>query len=338
MNSGDLQLMNRDQSDGYNLAVGEPRFLQDGWDTVPMSLPVKEADLGYPNAEGDRALLDELGWIYPGKFIVVTHGAKGALMAAYYALKMEADFEPWAVRSLNKFYWPTHPTLAALQGMRFEVVDEDSFHDYDALHLLTGPNNPDGSFLTAERQVDVWDAAYASKLYGWDGVVPFNRISTWSLAKMMGLSGLRVGWLVTGEKALYEAARHYMEKTSSGVSRLSQKLAAGLLRSLRVYPEARALYIQQGQLKLQQNADRLMDSLSTMFVSAQGANQGRGMYIWAQLLDPDKFHEASRLSGVHVLNGNTCGASAEFVRISCGQTEAVNDEAAKQLRAAYDTL
>ncbi len=335
MNAGDLQLMNRDQTDGYNLAVGEPRFLQNGWD---LTLHITEADLQYPNAEGDRALLDELGWLYPGKHVVVTNGAKGGLMAAYYALKFAADFDPWAVRSLNEFYWPTHPTIAALNGMRFEVARVDYFHDYDVLNLVTSPNNPDGETLSTERRVDLWDAAYASPLYGWDGAVPFNRISTWSVAKMLGLSGLRLGWIVTGDKALYDYARHYLEKSTSGVSRLSQKMGVALLKHLRVRPEAREKYIQEGRAQLLQNAERLMDSLSSAFASTRGANNGRGMYLWSRLRDPDKFNTARKVAKVHVLGGSSCGADESYVRISCGQTPDINDAAAKALRTAYDNL
>jgi len=331
MSKADMSLV-RTHNHGYNLAIGEPFFLQRVM--KPIYPDAFTGHLRYPQFKGEPELLEELGYMYPGKYVVVTNGAKQALLAACHALKTNHN-----VLVHQAPHWPTYPTIARLSGMEFQALRNDyNYWGLDAptpLRVLTAPNNPDGSCDYGTRQWDIWDAAYASPIYGWDNQVPHHRISVWSMAKLFGPSGYRVGWLVTGDEDLANKAAQYVEQTTSGVAIPSQEFATKLLRAFRnLTPENLRLVYGTARGFLNQNTDQLC-RLRDLFAAERGfTSDGKGMFAWIEARDPSAFETLMAKAQVLVVDGKHCG-QAGWYRISLGNLPEVTEKAVDAILKVY---
>ena len=297
--SADLQMARGAAPGGFNLAVGEPVVLQ-----KHLSLPrvALRGPYEYPTMEGAPALVKELKVLYPDHHVVVTNGAKQALAAAFYAYGQRADRS----RVFHKApYWPSYPTLAKFAGMAFrsgEVPTEDD------VHCTTSPNNPDGAQVHG-RWTDVWDAVYAHSCYGWDGGEPNHQARVGSASKLLGLSGARVGWLVTRADWLAEEARKFVEFTTSGVSVPAQIIAGRALRWVREYnplPQYQA-----ARDEMMANGRAFMWHLASHCSTVHGVpTDGTGMFAFFRVREISRFVAALQRAKVAVVSGDACGMGA----------------------------
>jgi aspartate/methionine/tyrosine aminotransferase len=307
----DLQLVRGNVEGGYNLAIGEPALLQK-WLDFPKFDHV--GPLSYPTLDGNQGLLDELRLLYPNpnRHIVIANGAKQALLAAFYAFQKVTG-------KTNVFhsapYWPSYPTLAEMSGMTFN----QNIHDNVTLEVATAPNNPDGGEYGGV--FDIWDAAYAHWFYGWDGNHIKSRVQVYSASKLLGLSGARVGWLVTEDGNLADRARRYVEFTTSGVSTLSQSYVAYCLNRVRndnmaswAFGEARKDMIHNGH--------NFMRVLGYFVEHVRGVpTDGKGMFAWFKVKNSciDSFENALKKAKVTIVSGNACGGSDGHYRMNMCQ-------------------
>jgi aspartate/methionine/tyrosine aminotransferase len=143
---------------------------------------------------------------------------------------------------------------------------------------VTSPNNPNGYEAYEEgRLYDVWDAAYASPIYGWSGLVPYHRIAVFSAAKLFGLSGLRVGWLVTPDPVLAEKAAAFVESQTSGVAVIAQSIVAHVLHQDLLHPDS--TFIQNATKALKANREYFHDAFYTSAVMVN-IGEDKGMFAW----------------------------------------------------------
>lgn len=342
MSEADMQLVRT--TDGHNLAVGEPYFLREA---LGIAHVMSEKDivwsLSYPPFKGTSELLKELAWMYPGKHVVITNGAKQGLLAACRALRLkrQSGGQPYGTLTLRHQppYWPTYPTIAELSGMAFEAKPDLLARLRHEVTVLTAPNNPDGrmGYEDSSREWDIWDAVYANFVYGWDGIVPPAKISVWSGAKLFGLSGLRVGWLVTGDKELADHASTYVEQTTSGVGSVNQAWMTFVLRWWREKsPQSRRDIEKVARNTLWANAGKLERTMGPYFSKMLGfPSNGQGMFAWVKAKNPDRFVALLKSANVKVVSGQYCGADPEegWFRISLGLSEAKMDEAMEAFSA-----
>lgn len=332
MSDPDKQIV-RDPNDARaNLAIGEPYFLHRWLSPFIAGYGGEDPMPTYPQHTGHPRLLEALYAAYPGKRVVVTNGAKQALLAALYALKKKYGFNELAHRFPH---WPTYPTLASLSSMRFTTHLFDLTHKPTCL-VMTSPNNPDSWTAPADGVCHIWDAAYAHRVYGWDGKAPVHEISVWSTAKLMGLSGLRVGWLLTEDEVLAEAAADYVEKTTSGVNTDAQLRVAATLDKMQADPQPLYQAYGHARVDLLKNASICGKLLKphARLIEGVPANH-KGMFAWLQAWDTERFDAALKTAGVAVVEGRACGANEPgWYRISLGQTTAVLEPALTKLAEA----
>lgn len=319
MSQADMQLVRETVPGGFNLAVGEPFFLQAVYEFLyPRYF---EGRLTYPPLTGDPELVKMLRRRTSGHHVVVTNGAKQALFAACYALQMQRDQDSKEQNDFRQLYhpapfWPTYPTVADLSGLGFTSGGPNK----NSLNVITAPNNPDGSMENQlHPQWDIWDAAYASRVYGWDYLVPFHKISVWSAAKLYGPSGYRIGWLATPDPELATLASQYVEKTTSGVSVPAQVFLKNLLFNIdRLSPENEMILLREARALLLKTNDAFM-GLSKHFLEVRGFPATRqGMFAWVRARDPDRFKEMLGRAKVKVVGGVFCGGQGDWFRVSLG--------------------
>jgi aspartate/methionine/tyrosine aminotransferase len=338
MSAADMQLVRDHVPGGHNLAVGEPFFLQEVYGS---QYPLwAQPRIQYPLLGGETELVQRLETRYSGQKVVVTNGAKQAILAAMYALQrtktlpLNGDYR----RVLHsKPYWPTYPTMAELSHLTFKTESVPGLSRY--LKVITSPNNPDGSLGDdrASTHWDIWDAAYASKVYGWDCIVPWHKISVWSAAKLYGPSGYRIGWLATPDPVLAQRAAEYVERTTSGVCNLAQAHLNVLLKNLEgLSPEEDARLQGKARSMLLDTSEAFM-GLSKHFATIKGFPDTRqGMFAWVQAKDPERFKQLLARAKVKVVGGTACGGGEDWFRVSLGVTPNAMKAAVLAVQEAED--
>lgn len=317
----------------YNLAVGEPFVIQD---SLGACLPSREQDVpiqsAYPRVGGERELLRKLHGLHGDDcHIVVACGAKQALAASMSALRT----------ARNKHYvhheapyWPSYPTIAKQAGLGF--VSKGVAIESD-LTCVTSPNNPNGSVMY-DGSCDIWDAVYAHPPYGYASEqFPDALIEVRSAAKMFGLSGIRVGWLVTKDEELAQLAAQYVEAATSGVSVPAQLYLA---RSIDHYRERVDIkrHWDAAWRKIQLNGKIFMENLGRYCETISGVPTGNpGMFAWFRIkpmLQP-YFAQALEDCRVRLVTGEACGMQEPgWYRMSMGHRPWYTAEALVKLASA----
>jgi len=310
---------------GFNLAVGEPEFLQEQvWFGPLMDF---STSYPYPTIDGHDALLEELRHLHPGHeiYYVITNGAKQALLAAMYAFTKTARIGEVMHKAP---YWPSYPTLAHFSRLGFTNALDDRAAQ---LVCTTSPNNPDGRLDVTH--CDIWDAVYAgSHLYGFDGIKPRYEVAVYSAAKMLGLSGMRIGWLVTRNKSIAQHAANYVEFTTSGVALPTQAYVARALNSLRMSDYVKLF--ETARKDLLGNGEMFNHYLKDHVKQVQGVPaSGTGMFAWFEVADAYNFNEALNRAKIRVVSGPACGGDENWFRMSMGLKPTNMEAALKALKA-----
>jgi aspartate/methionine/tyrosine aminotransferase len=324
MSDFDMMLARGVNDDWHNLALGEPHVLQRN-----LVLPSRKTTRGeneYPAPQGDPMLIKELQNLNPGMCVVVTNGAKQALSAALYALHDATNHGVYH----SAPYWPSFPTLANLEHLGF-VCDKPRFGGL-YINILTRPNNPNG-YVNEYASCDIWDAAYASDLYGFSANdEPNFKIKVESASKMFGLSGSRIGWALCYDAYTASKMSEYVELHTSGVNVPSQRKVAACLANLDKLQKG----FDKARRELLLNAGIFHQELGGFVDKIEGVpSNGTGMFAWFTVF-PDvavKFKQALEIAKVRLINGEACG-SPGWYRMSCAQDPDVTFQALRAIKEA----
>lgn len=232
-----LLLANTILPEGFiNAAIGEPHMVRDNFINIfqiEKELKVgqiNQQELIYPAPVGYEPLVKLLEARH-GHPVIITNGAKQALGACFYAIKKLG----WNTCSMKSPYWALIPPLATMHGVHSSFVQQPDTKDNNPF-LLLAPNNPDGQCETAEQLLEleqqykhadlpfIHDAAYYTHIYlSQEHSLPaVGDVQIYSISKMLGLSGLRIGYVVCKNPKFYSLIQEYMEAMTVGVSIASQ--------------------------------------------------------------------------------------------------------------------
>jgi len=253
--------------------------------TPPSTLDLLDVthDCDYQEPEGYPPLVAALERRH-GQHVVITCGAKQALMATFVAAKQAGMFGV----ALRSPYWPQ--MLPAIEAAGLVPVTSD-IPIPGCAYLLVSPNNPDGHVTSlAEalvlqeqcRQLGVpliHDGAYHGPIYVPGELSCLASTSIFSIAKQYGLSGLRVGYIVTDDPVVKQVACDYVETTTVGASALSQRAVHRILEQEEATPGLRELFTHRAQLLLAQ-AKQVAAKLHPDVLNATGVEQSIGMFGW----------------------------------------------------------
>lgn len=323
----------------FNLAIGEPHFLSKHIINI-ISIVEPILEMGYPQLGGEPELIHEINHLIPEyKYIVVTNGAKQAISAALYAFKQD-----WVHHFKHKGqvgvlsgtgrksvyhsapYWPSFPTLASLMDMSFHSSNKD----YMDIDIVTSPNNPDGT-VCKDYCPDIWDASYYNPVfpvYNRQQTKLLAQAATFSAAKMIGTSGLRVGWLATNSEEIYKNASAYVEKSTTGVSTQAQWQISSILRHIRLFG-CQELFKKATQELINNSLDFLarLDPYIDMYSGAP-----EGMFAFFKVKDLERFANALVESKVQMIPGKACGMKEDgWYRASLGVSNKTLNETCSAL-------
>ena len=232
--------------------------------------------------------------------VIITNGAKQSLFNIIYSILNPQD-EVIVIAP----YWVSYPEIIKMcMGKPVIVTPEDGtftprFEDieravtsYTRAIIVNSPNNPSGVIYPPEligKLVDLcerkgiylicddiyhkltFDGNVAPPAYSFTNkdVEDSHVIVVNGVAKLYGMTGFRVGWVV-GPRQLVRVMTNVTAQTTSGVSPVSQAAAEGALNGLQSVVEALRLQIQNNRDVLLQefrtfNGVRLIEPQGTFY-------------------------------------------------------------------------
>lgn len=227
--------------------------------------------------------------------VIITNGAKQGLAASFYALHKMGKRN---IGMRNPF-WMLLPPLIETSGLKFVEKDFDSF-------LAVLPNNPDNfmhsyedaKFL-GERYKDmgipfIHDAAYYTPIHlpTFKEFGPIGDLQIYSLSKMYGISGLRVGYIVIHNMEYYDLIQEYMEMMTVGVSTISQDICFNLFTELDSNLIKYNKFVKECQ-NLLYVAKSICKTIDKRILDVpEGVEKEPGMFLFAKLNKENAFKDA----------------------------------------------
>ncbi len=269
---------------------------------------LKKAVIRYTEESYDRLVAPEN--------VIITNGAKQSLFNIIYSILNPQD-EVIVIAP----YWVSYPEIIKMcMGRPVIVTPEDGtftprFEDieravtsYTRAIIVNSPNNPSGVIYPPElieKLVElcerkgiylICDDIYHKLTFDRNVAVPaynFTKkdiedshiIVVNGVAKLYGMTGFRVGWVV-GPRQLVRVMTNVTAQTTSGVSPVSQAAAEGALNGLQSVVEAL-------RLQIQNNRDVLLQEFKT--------------FNGARLIEPQGTFYA--LPDIRAFNGNSVEVS-----------------------------
>ncbi len=276
-------------------------------------LSLKKAVIRYTEENYNRLVAPEN--------VIITNGAKQSLFNIFYSILNPQD----EVIVLAP-YWVSYPEIIRMcYGKPVIVTPEDGtftprFEDIEKAVtsntraiIVNSPNNPSGVIYPAEligKIVEmcekkgifmvcddiyhklVFDGKVAAPAYGFSkkDIEDSHIIVVNGVAKVYGMTGFRVGWVVA-PRQLVRVMTNVTAQTTSGVSPVSQAAAEGALNGLQNVVEAI-------RLQIQNNRDVLLQEMRT--------------FNGARLIEPDGTFYA--LPDLRAFNGNSVEVSRFLLR------------------------
>jgi aspartate/methionine/tyrosine aminotransferase len=273
--------------DWIDVSVGEPHVvrehLMDVFDIGVYDLPKKDHMYEYPPPNGYKPLVQLLESKHRGP-VIVTNGAKQALGACFYALQQMGKLKV----GMRTPYWALIPPLVKMHGLE----PLTSYEGADA-NLVLLPNNPDGfsdlDFMSGP--IGSWkqggiplihDAAYYTPVYLPNGhqFPQFGDVQVYSISKMLGLSGLRLGYVVCPNPEFYKLILEYMEAMTVGASIVSQIFLYDLMNRMNGYPTLVGNFEGRSQMSLLEAKELIAQVDSEVLEVPPSVILSQGMFGW----------------------------------------------------------
>lgn len=288
-------------------------------------------DMGYTPHLGRPVLIEQLKDLaerqsgHRPKHLFITNGATGAVNATLYALRTQNS--DWVV--IDDRYYPMYPAIVGMTDMiaisasRQTELIKMGCTDRNFITLVASPSNPDGA-VCPFRDVDIWDSAYSSKVYGspkFSHVPKSYKVMCGSLGKSLGLTGLRLGWVSTDDDGIASSLKNYIVTTYVGLSGPSMEISQSILSNLNQdrFERVASSYIDNNREEVQR--------LVTKF--GQGNVPIRGMFATLELGKAEK--KALDKAEIKWQPGSSWGADDNWARLSLGQDRELTRKA---IRAA----
>jgi aspartate/methionine/tyrosine aminotransferase len=302
-----------------DVSVGEPHVVREtllntfDLDLARHPLPAVKQMHEYPLPTGYQPLVEMLE-DYHGAPVIITNGAKQALGACFYALKRMGK----SSIGMRTPYWALIPPLAKMHDM--VCVDEYDY-TWDS-YLSLSPNNPDGHLDNLKERAKycqlmdvplIHDAAYYSHVYMHPTIdLPqFGDVQIYSVSKMFGLSGLRLGYAVCSNPEFYRYIQEYMETMTVGVSVIPQIFLEQLLKKMQRKPDLTQEFELLARNSLT-NAKEIMEEVDPEVLEIpNNLSEIPGMFGWFKVGPKCNFTQAR----INAIDGSLFGVPG-YVRIN----------------------
>lgn len=251
------------------------------------------------------------------KHVLLVNGATGGCTIAMRAYA-QMGYEFAITREPP--YFPIYPNMIGASGLK------QSFNNVkNSVVLLDSPENPGGNIHTVWgiNQPLIHDAVYHSKVYARCRLpVIACDVVVGSYSKLLGLNGLRTGWMGTNNDLLHLRLKDLVVSEYAGLSSASDAVLLDLLRDKDEYFwaifEAKASYA----------LDCNREEWSKLEKYFHGVTVGpNGMFYYAPI--DLKCKDLLERSGITWTKGSSLGTNDSFGRFNIGHDRKTIREAVK---------
>lgn len=188
-------------------------------------------NMGYPPHEGDPDLIELTKYIIKRninreyKYVLITNGATGGVTVALRTYKLLGRKQ---CLTDDPPYFRLYPDMIRCSGLN-HLHRSDGLITNNQVYLVDSPSNPLGKFTQQKRDLYrnsiIWDTVYFNKVYSPGNYPqPEHDVLVGSYSKLLGLNGLRIGWIATNDSLLYEALKITVTAEYCGISSPSTKI------------------------------------------------------------------------------------------------------------------
>jgi aspartate/methionine/tyrosine aminotransferase len=284
---------------------------------------------GYPKHEGHPELIEltkkvikrQTGRTY--KHVLLTNGATGAATITLRTLKQRGHNTCF---TRTAPYFSIYPSMIKAAGFERHVTEgHDIFPGDKCIGLIDSPTNPQGIFVSGRVFTDpvIWDAVYHNKVYTSERrhEIPGHDIVVGSYSKLLGINGIRVGWIAFNDDSLYNDLYKNVTAEYCGLSHASTHILLTVLKEF--YWEQ---FEQNARYQLDFNRGE-WSKLEKYFGDHPVSKVG--MFYYAYMDKACK--KLMEKSGVLWMPGTTLGADDDFGRINLGQDNRLILNAVKEV-------
>lgn len=310
------------QSTKIDLGWGNPYFLANLLDQeYNQSLKLNNiSSMVYGPDEGVGILIDLVKQLIKEttglkyEHVLITPGATSGINSCLRYFKNSKNSE-YVVT--GKYGYPFYGEMIKKAGLeKINRLRELATVGSRTVVLCDSPSNPFGTQLDLNHldcSHTVWDSVYHNRIYTNDlTTYPNHDIMVGSLSKLLGIAGVRIGWIALNKPFLYEMLKAENLYENATVSIPSQNLAIDILEKIDIQD-----FMLKGKVKLDNNRNEL-SRLSGLF--SNQPVQEKGMFYCAKA--DKKLRDLIDRAGVSIVS-----LDDEYVRISMGQTNEITKKA-----------
>lgn len=283
----------------------------------------------YPNHDGDPRLLEITKSVIKRqtdqeyRHVFLTNGATGGVVIA---LRAYHQMGLISCCTRNAPYYVRYPSMIKASGL--ERIDSGySFLKNETIILLDLPSNPLGLTDTiGEVGIPlIIDGAYLNRVYApiFYGL-PRHDVMVGSYSKLLGINGIRVGWVATNDDLLAERLRDLIGAEYCGLSQASTDI---LLYALEGFDWDK--FEVSAKAKLDYNRTE-WTKLERFFCGTPVSNVG--MFYYGPM--DSKAQQIFEKAGVIWTKGSALGTDDGFARFNLGQDNELIQKAVKAILKA----
>lgn len=274
------------------------------------------------------------------KYIVITNGAMQGLDAGLSFFK-NIPYEAYPGCSdccilkcdyamTRHFYFPYYSKIIKKNGLsHLTFPSAGGMAHGDCVEVNDSPSNPQGLMgdVSDLPEKVIWDAVYNNPIYKGFITPPIHHnLAIGSFGKLFGLPGLRIGWVGTNDKRIYEYISNHVETTTCGVSAPSQIMIEEILEKQSWMP----LFFKQARAAIDSNKTEM---LKIKHIFDGQVPEPDGMFFFTQV--DSKALKILSKAGIKFTPGDICGDnSGAYIRLNMAQTNAITSSAIKSILKA----
>lgn len=290
-------------------------------------------NMGYPVHEGDPDLVKLTKYVLKrniGKdyrHVLITNGATGGVTLA---LRTYALLGYKECITENPPFFRFYPDMIKHSGLRHKYISAiyRTHQPEKPVFLIDSPSNPLGTFSSRTKigqEKVVWDTVYFNKVYS-PGKYPQpdHDVLVGSYNKLLGLNGLRVGWIATNDSLLYESLKSVVTAEYCGIS----------VPSTRIILQTAGKFANWAWDAFEKNANNFLDWNRTEWSKLERFFGDTpvlpiGMFYYAPI--DKQCKTLLERSGIIWSPGSQLGDSDDFGRFNVGQDSKVIQRAVKEI-------
>lgn len=320
---------------GWGNAVCVRQAFLHGLSSRTVFFALNDANLSYTAHDGDEELIKitrkvierQVGPTF--KHIFLVNGATGGVTIALRAYAQQGYQE---ALTRNPPYFPIYPAMIESSGLD-HITEKDFSNRSEAVILWDSPSNPDGRVkedlgpIAGKIIPLIWDAVYHSKVYiaGNPSPLPCN-VLVGSYSKLLGLNGIRTGWIATNDDLLALRIKSLIEAEYCGLSSASNVVLLSVLKEYRTKTPWEN-FENRARNSLDDNREE-WSKLEKYFDGTPVPHNG--MFYYSAIDESCK--KLMEKSGVIWTRGSFLGTNDDFARFNLGQDCELIRKAVKEIK------